>query len=82
MKEKRKFPRLSSLFIILLKIDLKIDCNFSPWNSFLNESPRWLISKGRDAAAYRIVFNKKCDIEFEEKMTSKAKEIEQEVLSH
>lgn len=50
-------------------------------DSFLTESPRWLMSKGREAAAYRIVFNKKCDIEFDEKMTSKAKEAEQEVLN-
>lgn len=48
--------------------------------SFLTESPRWLISKGRDAAAYRIIFNKKCDMEFAEKAASKAKEAEQEVL--
>lgn len=54
---------------------------FFAWNSFLTESPRWLISKGREAAAYRIVFNKKCDMEFEEKMQSKAKEAEQEVLN-
>ncbi|XP_031618292.1 organic cation transporter protein isoform X1 [Contarinia nasturtii] len=45
---------------------------------FLSESPRWLISKGREAAAYRIVFNKKCDMEFEEKAASKAKEAEQQ----
>lgn len=46
--------------------------------SFLTESPRWLISKGREAAAYRIIFNKKCDMEFSEKMEQKAKEAEQQ----
>lgn len=50
------------------------------YNSFLTESPRWLISKGREAAAYRIVFNKKCDMEFAEKVASKQKEAEQEVF--
>lgn len=46
--------------------------------SFLTESPRWLLTKGREAAAYRIVFNQKFDMEFSEKAT-KAKEVEKEV---
>lgn len=46
--------------------------------SFLTESPRWLLTKGREAAAYRIVFNQKFDMEFSEKAT-KAKEAEKEV---
>lgn len=54
--------------------------NFIFLNSFLTESPRWLISKGREEAAYRIVFNKKCDMEFAEKVASKQKEAEQVVI--
>lgn len=45
--------------------------------SFLIESPRWLISKGRDAKAYNILFNKKYDMECPEKEINKQKEAEQ-----
>lgn len=50
-------------------------------DSFLTESPRWLLTKGREAAAYRIVFNQKFDMEFSEK-AAKAKKVEKEVHTH
>lgn len=49
--------------------------------SFLTESPRWLISKGREEKAYQILFNKKYDMEFTEKEKAKLREAEQEMVS-
>lgn len=40
--------------------------------SFLNESPRWLISKGREQDAYKILFKKELDFPEKEKLKSKA----------
>lgn len=46
--------------------------------SLLSESPRWLISKGREAKAYKILFNKKYDTEYtENEVNNKQKEAEQ-----
>lgn len=46
--------------------------------SFLTESPRWLLSKGREVKAYEIVFNKKYDGELPEKEQNKVKAVQQE----
>lgn len=40
----------------------------------MNESPRWLISKGREEKAYKILFNKKVDDAFTEKERSRFNE--------
>lgn len=48
--------------------------------SFLTESPRWLISKGREAKAYKILFNKKYDMEYTEKNLIKLKEAEESAM--
>lgn len=46
--------------------------------SFLIESPRWLISKGREKKAYKILFNKKYDMDYYTgKEINKQKEAEQ-----
>lgn len=47
-------------------------------SSFLTESPRWLIMKGRENEAYRILFNKKYDMELSEKEVPKMIEAKQQ----
>lgn len=48
--------------------------------SFLTESPRWLLTKNREKDAYRILFNKECDMEYSLKESPKAKEADPNVI--
>lgn len=45
------------------------------------ESPRWLLSKGREEKAFKILFNKKVDEEFSEKERNKFIEAKRQRVS-
>lgn len=53
--------------------------SFLIYLSFLSESPRWLLTKNREKDAYKILFNKKYDMEYPLKENTKAKEAEPNV---
>lgn len=71
-----------SLHVLILETNLTpftfLKIEFIPNSSFLSESPRWLLSKGKERKAYEIVFNKKYDGELPEKEQNKMKAIQQE----
>lgn len=43
----------------------------------MTESPRWLLSKGREEKAYKILFNKKVEEVYSEKERTKFNEAKQ-----